>query len=216
MHREGSRTESATTQIVETCIGMQDYPAARQAVAAHFTLPNTRLQNVMQHEPAAALEHVQTLGRLYEQHLDRVEAAQAKARRMGEAAKVVWPPKRLRQLRTPDEQVLHKMTVDWARCTLRILRQVDQICFKVFPPFSRDEPDREQPLTRSRSYSVGPSCATLSTRVRELPQLEHPSVRRFLRRPSQHPSADNRKAIRRTRCRHLIRARMVTTRKCRR
>ncbi|BGP52955.1 hypothetical protein JCM8202v2_000512 [Rhodotorula sphaerocarpa] len=102
-------------RIVETCIGMQDYPAARQAVAAHFTLPNTRLQNVMQHEPAAALEHVQTLGRLYEQHLDRVEAAQAKARRMGEAAKVVWPPKRLRQLRTPDEQVLHKMTVDWAR-----------------------------------------------------------------------------------------------------
>ncbi|GAA5980059.1 hypothetical protein JCM10908_001516 [Rhodotorula pacifica] len=119
--------------LVERFLRQQDYPSARQALETYFTSPNAKLHDLMKHEPAAALEHVQTFGQLYEQHLARVEAAQEHTKRTGEKRKVSWPPKRFKRLVEPDEELLVKMTVDWAACEYRQLRKIDAICLKCRP-----------------------------------------------------------------------------------
>lgn len=97
-----------------------------------MTSPNARLLDLMKHEPPAALEHIHTLGHLYEEHVDRVDRLRAKEKRTGAKYDVAWPPKRLKQhLQAPDEELLLGMTADWARCTLRLLRRMDLICRKV-------------------------------------------------------------------------------------
>ncbi|GAA5864491.1 hypothetical protein JCM3774_005144 [Rhodotorula dairenensis] len=121
--------------LVERLLRQHDYLAARDAVETFFSSPQAKLHDVMKHEPEAALVHVQTFGRLYEQHLEKVEAVRAHAKRTGERKrKVPWPPKRFKNLVEPDAELLVKMTVDWASCEYRQLRRIDAICLKVSLP----------------------------------------------------------------------------------
>lgn len=121
-------------QLVERLLRQQDYSAARQALETYFTSPQAKLHDVMKHEPEAALKHVQTFARLYEQHLQKVDAVREHTRRTGEKRKVTWPPKRFKHLVEPEEELLVKMTVDWAACEYRQLRRIDAICLKVCLP----------------------------------------------------------------------------------
>ncbi|KAG0664254.1 hypothetical protein C6P46_001718 [Rhodotorula mucilaginosa] len=119
--------------LVERLLRQQDYSAARQALETYFTSPQAKLHDVMKHEPEAALKHVQTFARLYEQHLQKVDAVREHTRRTGEKRKVTWPPKRFKHLVEPEEELLVKMTVDWAACEYRQLRRIDAICLKCRP-----------------------------------------------------------------------------------
>lgn len=119
-------------QLVERLLRQQDYSAARQALETYFTSPQAKLHDLMKHEPEAALKHVQTFARLYEQHLEKVDAVRDHTKRTGAKRKVLWPPKRFKHLAEPEEELLVKMTVDWAACEYRQLRRIDAICLKVW------------------------------------------------------------------------------------
>ncbi|KWU43635.1 hypothetical protein RHOSPDRAFT_26187 [Rhodotorula sp. JG-1b] len=141
----------------------------------------------MKHEPEAALEHVQTFARLYEQHLQKVDAVREHTKRTGEKRKVTWPPKRFKHLAEPEEELLVKMTVDWAACEYRQLRRIDAICLKCRPFIS----GVIWPAPGPPTAAAAPESATAAATTAAAPQAGPPRTLSQSQSQSQSNSQDS-------------------------